>query len=235
MPHRDYLDNLKSEIRIRTVPLLRPILAALFALLPVAAAAEIELSFYGGLQGAPHSDVSITGDGVLPDSDFTAGWEGRSFTAPPHYGVRATWWRTETLGFGLDFNHAKVYADDETLAESGLDHFEFSDGINILTLNAYRRWNEALGGLTPYVGGGVGLSIPHVEVVDDGTRTWGYQVTGPAVAWVAGVSFPISGQWSVFGEYKGTYSMNTADLDTGGTLETDIVTNALNLGVSFNF
>lgn len=206
-----------------------------FAFAPLAAAGEVELSFYGGWQSAPHSAVTISGDSVLADSDFTAGWEGRSFEAPPHYGVRATWWRTETLGFGLDLNHTKVYADAETLADSGLSHFEFSDGLNILTLNAYRRWNDALGGLTPYIGGGIGLAIPHVEVVDDGTRTWGYQLTGPAVAWMAGLSYPINDRWSVFGEYKGTYSMNEATLDTGGTLETDVITNALNLGVSFNF
>jgi len=204
-------------------------------LAPLPATAEVELSFYGGWQSAPHSVVTISGDAVLSDQEFTAGWEGRSFDAPPHYGVRATWWRTESLGFGVDLNHTKVYADAATLAASGLSHFEFSDGLNILTLNAYRRWNDALGGLTPYIGGGIGLAIPHVEVVDDGTRTWGYQVTGPAVAWMAGISYPINDRWSVFGEYKGTYSQNEARLDTGGTLETDVITNALNLGVSFNF
>jgi lipid A oxidase len=204
-------------------------------MLPVVAMAEVELSFYGGVQGAPHSDVSISGNPVIPDDSFTAGWEGRSFTAPPYYGLRATWWRNETLGFGLDFTHSKVYADDETLTESGLSRFEFSDGINIFTVNMYRRWPESFGSLTPYVGGGLGVSVPHVEVTGGTSETFEYQLTGPAVAFVAGASYPISDRWSVFGEYKGTYSMNTADLDGGGTLETDIVTNAFNVGVSFDF
>jgi lipid A oxidase len=39
----------------------------------------------------------------------------------------------------------------------------------------------------------------------------------------------------VFGEYKGTYSSNEAELSGGGSLETDIVTNAFNVGVSFRF
>lgn len=155
---------------------------------------------------------------------------------PPYYGLRATWWRTETLGFGIEINHTKVYADDETLTTSGLDAFEFTDGLNIVTLNAMRRWPDAFGGLTPYVGGGIGAAIPHAQVEVIGLpRTFGYQVTGPAVAWIAGASYPISENWSVFGEYKGTYSVNTVDLDSGGTLETDIVTNAINLGVSFSF
>lgn len=213
------------------------ILAALCAL-PAAAAAEgLQFSVYGGLQSAPHSSSSVNGDAVLGDIDFSAGWEGRSTDAPPYYGLRATWWQTERLGFGLDVNHTKVYADDETLADTGFEHLEFSDGLNIVTVNAYYRWPGALGGLTPYVGGGVGVAVPHVELRDDdtGSDTAEYQLTGPAATVIAGVEYPISETWSVFGEYKGTYSRNEADLDSGGTLETDIVTNALNVGVSFNF
>lgn len=204
--------------------------------LPQASAAEVELSFYGGWQTAPHSDVAIRGDGAIPDQDFTAGWEGRSFDTPPYYGLRATWWQSDAFGFGVDVNHAKVYADAATLAESGLDWFEFSDGLNILTVNAYRRWEGALGAFTPYVGGGVGVAFPHVEVRAPGaSETWGYQITGPAATWLAGVTYPINDRWSVFGEYKGTWSQNSADLADGGTLETDVITNALNLGVSFSF
>jgi lipid A oxidase len=205
------------------------------ALTPVAAAAEVELSAYGGFQSAPHSGVSISGSPSISDDDFTAGWEGRSGDAPPYYGFRATWWRSATLGFGLEINHAKVYADDETLDASGLSRLEFSDGLNILTLNVFRRWPDALGAMTPYVGGGVGVAVPHVEVTGGTSETFEYQLTGPAVAFVAGASYPISDRWAVFGEYKGTYSMNDADLDGGGSLETDIVTNAFNLGVSFDF
>ena len=197
--------------------------------------AEVELSFYGGWQSAPHSNVSISGDSVIPDDDFTAGWDGRSFEAPPHYGLRATWWRNEDLGFGIELNHTKVYADDATLAASGLDHFEFSDGLNIVTFNVFRRWEEAFGGFTPYLGGGLGVSIPHVEVTVPGSKTFEYQLAGPAVAWMAGASYPITDRWSVFGEYKGTYSMNETELETGGSLDTDIITNAVNFGVSFDF
>jgi lipid A oxidase len=209
------------------------------ALTAISAAAQVELGFYGGYQTAPHSSVSVRGDSILDDEDFTAGWEGRSFQTPPYYGLRGTWWQSETLGFGLDFVHAKVYADDETLADNDYDRLEFTDGINILTVNVYRRWPESFAGLTPYLGGGAGISVPHVEVTkssDNGTsETFEYQLTGPAVTWMAGASYPISEQWSVFGEYKGTYSMNKADLDSGGTLETDIITNAVNVGISFSF
>ncbi len=209
------------------------------ALAPVVAFAEVEISVYGGWQTAPHSGVTIddpalVGAGANPS--FTAGWEGRSFDMPPYYGIRATWWQNPTFGFGVDFTHAKVYADDATLAASGLYMLEFTDGLNILTVNAMHRWPSAFGNVTPYVGAGLGISVPHVEVGIEGQpETFGYQFTGPAATWIAGVSVPINDSWSVFGEYKGTYSINSATLDTGGTLDTSIVTNALNLGISFNF
>lgn len=219
------------------------LLAGLASLAWTPARAEVELSFYAGPQSAPHSDLSISGAGVIPDLDVTAGWEGRSFSAPIHAGGRVTFWRPDDWGWGFEVNHTKVYADDDTLAETGLDHLEFSDGLNIVTVNAFRRFPDALdgalggrfGGVTPYLGAGAGVSVPHVEVTSGDSKTWEYQITGPAVAVMAGASLPISDRWSVFGEYKGTYSRNEADLEGGGTLETDIVTNALNLGVSFRF
>lgn len=199
------------------------------------AAAETELSFYLGAQTSPHSRI----DGTNDDGAFNEliGWEGRSAEAPPYYGVRATWWRTETLGFGVELNHAKVYAPDDEAAAAGFDNLEFTDGLNILTLNAFRRWPEKwVGGrVTPYVGGGIGLAIPHVDVDDGTNETFEYQVTGPAMMVAAGASYAVNEQWSLFGEYKFTYSQNEADLEGGGTLESDIITNALNVGVSFNF
>ncbi|MDG1866298.1 MAG: outer membrane beta-barrel protein [Yoonia sp.] len=214
---------------------MRQFLSALTIIaLPATAMAEVELSFYGGLQSALESDVAVSGDSVIPDRTDTLTWEGRSFDAPPYYGWRATYWASPEFGYGLDFAHNKVYPKDDVLP-AGYSKLEFTDGLNTLTVNAYRRWENAIAGLTPYVGGGVGLSIPHVEVVSGASETFGYQVTGPAATWIAGASYPISDQWSVFGEYKGNYTQNDADLDTGGSLSTDIITNAVNVGVSFRF
>ncbi len=209
--------------------------ATLAGLVAAPALAEVELSFYGGYQTAPHSTFEVTGDPFVPDTRIGAGWEGRSFENPIYYGVRATWWQSETFGVGLDVNHTKVYADDETLAETGFERLEFSDGLNIVTVNAYRRWPGMWGSLTPYVGGGIGISVPYVELTDGASDTAGYQYGGPAVAWIAGASYAIDETWSVFGEYKGTYSINDVDLDTGGSIETDIITNAINFGVSYTY
>lgn len=205
-----------------------------FFAVPTLVSAQVELSFYGGAQSAPASDVAIRDDSVIADDDFSINWEGRSASAPIYYGIRATRWQSPTFGYGLDFAHNKVYPKDGELPD-GYDVLEFTDGLNTLTVNAYRRWPNALGDVSPYVGGGLGVAIPHVEVTNGASETFGYQLTGPAATWIAGASYPISDQWSVFGEYKGTFSSNSGNLDTGGTVESDIFTNAVNLGVSFNF
>ena len=210
---------------------------ALFCWLMVApgvAFAQVELSFYGGAQSAPASDISIRNDPFIDDTDFRQAWEGRSASAPIYYGIRATRWQSPTFGYGLDFAHNKVYPKDDEMP-AGFDVLEFTDGLNTLTVNAYRRWPNLLGDVSPYVGGGLGVSIPHVEVTNGESETFGYQLTGPAATWIAGASYPISDQWAVFGEYKGTFSSNTAKLDSGGKLRSDIFTNAVNVGVSFNF
>jgi lipid A oxidase len=193
-----------------------------------AARAEVEVSLYGGYQTAPHSTIRSD---TLGD-DFVR-WEGRSFEMPPYYGVRATWWRSPTFGWGLEFNHAKVYADDPE--SYGYAQLEMTDGLNLLTANIWRRW-PGEGPWTPYVGAGLGLAVPHVEVQPTGqTETVGYQITGPAMQVVAGASYRLNDRWSLFGEYKASYSKHRIDLDSGGTLSTDIVTNALNLGASIRF
>jgi lipid A oxidase len=202
-------------------------------LLPAAASAEVELSFYGGIQSAPHSDVFTSNADGYP-SNTRVKWEGRSFDMPPYYGVRATYWSSDIFGFGLDFTHTKVYSDDASRDGTPYTVLEFTDGMNTLTANAYRRF-QPMGDFAPYVGAGIGLAIPHVEVSNGVTSTEEYQITGPAATLLAGASYPISQRMSLFGEYKFTYSQNEADLSGGGTLNTDIITNAVNVGVSFSF
>jgi lipid A oxidase len=199
------------------------------------ASAQTELSFYGGAQSAPHSGVSGTDPGGIGPFDFTAGWEGRPFAAPPYYGVRLTWWQSDAWGWGVDFSHDKVYADAGTLSANGLTVLEFSDGLNVLTFNGYRKWDDFGGAFVPYVGAGIGVSLPHVEFDSGAGRTFEYQLGGPAVSVVAGARYPLGDRWSLFGEYKGTYSINNVDLVSGGDLSTSIVTNSFNLGATFGF
>lgn len=213
------------------------LLASLFILPCVGAQAETELSFYTGYQTAPHSVVTGNDPEATWTDEFTAAWDGKSFAAPPYYGMRATRWTSDTFGWGAEFTHAKVYADDETRDANGYDRFEFTDGLNIITINAMRRWPGQWGDkITPYIGGGVGFAMPHVDIrATGGSHTFGYQVTGPAVRAIAGVSYQLNEKWSAFAEYQGTYSMNKVELENGGSFDTDVITNALNIGLGFTF
>lgn len=197
-------------------------------------AGEWELSTYGGYQSAPHSDVEVS-DGT----DFNAGWEGKSFAMPLYWGVRGTYWfeggQLENLGISLDFSHAKVYADDETLTKAGWEHFEMTDGINLLTVNALYRFPIENSRFTPYVGAGVGINVPHIEVTRPSGTTSEYQLGGATLQAQAGVKFDITDRWAAFVEYKGNYSFVDVDIDSGDSLKTEIFTNAVNIGVSFKF
>ncbi len=210
--------------------------AAIFLSLAAPASAEIELSLYGGSQSSPHSRVSGTYPGTGANYDALIGWDGKSLAPPPYYGARATWWRRPDLGFGLELTHAKVYAPFAERNAIGFNRLEFTDGHNIITLNVTKRWSDRFGPFTPYVGAGLGVALPHVDVTSaNGHRTYGYQLTGPAARLTAGMKYDLTDSWALFGEYQFTYSSNRAKLPAGGTLNTDIITNAINIGVSFSF
>ncbi|MFB2549567.1 outer membrane protein [Ensifer soli] len=199
------------------------------------ASAGMDVSIYGGVQGAPHSTVT-TSDGT----DFTAGWEGKSFAAPPYYGGRATWWLDDLdipgWGVSLEFSHAKVYADEETFAKTpGWSVLEFTDGLNLVTINGLYRLESPGRAWTPYVGLGAGLNIPHVEVTRPSGKTFEYQVGGATLQAEAGIAYQFAEHWSVFTEYKGNYSFVNVDIDHGATLKTDIFTNAINVGLTYHW
>lgn len=200
---------------------------------PAVAQQQFQVSVYGGYQGASHSGVTTT-DG----DSFTAGWEGKPFQFPTYYGARGTWWLDDVglpnTGLSIDFAHVKVYADDETLAESGYSVLEFTDGLNVLTVNAlYKFWPESA--FRPYVGAGVGITIPHVEVTRGPDETFEYQYGGPAIQAQFGVEYRFNESWSAFAEYKGNYSMVDVAIDNGERLKTNLVTHAVNVGVSYHF
>ncbi len=196
--------------------------------------AETEVSFYSGLQTALPSDVSIVGDTSIPTSSFEQSWEGQSLEWPIYAGFRLTRWVTSSFGYGLDYTHNKTAPLDGD-KPAGFNALEFTDGLNTWTINAYYKWPIAWREVTPYVGAGAGLSVPGVEITYFGLETFNYQITGPAVTWIAGASMPVGDNYAVFAEYKGTYTQNDVDLIGGGTLSTDILTNAINIGFSYQF
>ena len=208
------------------------------ALLASPAAAEFELGGYIGPQIAHDSDIEGNDPGGVGAFSIDAIWEGRAFEPPPHYGFRLIYWRTERFGWQLDFDHQKVYADDETLSTTGFEELEFTDGLNALTVGPIWRWQlEQAPRVGFYTGVGAGLSIPYVEVqtTPTGPITDELQIGGPALTFMAGVRYALNDRWTAFGEYKGTRHWVDVDLSGGGDLDTAIATHALNIGISYTF
>ena len=218
--------------------------ATLFAA-PVAA--EMELSFYLGVQSVQDSTISGTMPGGAPVSQ-SVDWKGNPLENPYYYGARGTWWTANNFGFGLELTHAKAYADSAAQAALGVSRLEMSDGHNILTANVMKRWPGAFAStpkFTPYVGAGLGVAVPHVDVqvIGASNRTFGYEQTGLAARGIAGVKYDINDKWALFGEYQVTWSDNDLTVDpdplvpgqTAGKLSTDIVTHAVNFGLSYSF
>jgi lipid A oxidase len=202
------------------------------------ASAEVQFSVYGGANTNNDSEVTIEGSSAAVDGSYDTEWDGASFEMPPYWGLRGTYWMTTfgmpNWGVAIDYTHAKAKADLDDFPDE-VTQLEFTDGLNIVTANALYRhpFNDRFG---LYAGAGLGASIPHVELNDeDGEETFEYQVTGPAVQALAGATFEIGHGFSAFGEYKASYTWNDADLDGGGSLETDILTHHFALGISYAF
>ena len=197
-------------------------------------AQSIEISVYGGVQSSPHS--RITGKHSTSGAQYSelVGWEGKSFDAPIYYGIRTTFWRNDKFGYGAEFTHTKAYAPSNALQNAGFDRLEFTDGHNIITFNMNRRWE--LGEFKTYSLVVVGIAMPHVDALPSGgLHTFEYQYTGPSVRVAVGLSRNLNEDFSIFTEYQFTASDNKVSLRNGGTLNTKLLTNAVNLGVSYNF
>jgi lipid A oxidase len=218
------------------------------------ASAEFQIGIYGGWNDSFDSDVTLVQPNGTNLTLYDVPWDGKSFESPPYWGVRGIYWLDMNPSWGVmvDYNHAKIYSElGATVKVSGtrngvalngkdrvsntFDILEFTDGLNEIYLGGTYRWQHER--WTPYVGLGVGLSFPHVEIRRTGSsiRTFEYQVTGVAVEGLVGLEYRITPRVSAFGDYKLSFSSNDADVKGGGTLETDVWTNHFILGLSYRF
>jgi lipid A oxidase len=203
------------------------------------ALAETQISVYGGANGNFDNSVSVDAPGV--NDDRTVGWKGGAFDMPPYWGVRGTYWlsKSSNWGFAIDYTHAKASADIDFAADTTYNRLEFTDGNTLLMFEVLYRFNPMMNGsLVPYVGAGVGVTIPHVEVTldsDPGNKTYDYQLAGPAARILAGLEYKLNESWSLFTEGRLSYSHISADLHGGGSLETDLWSPELAVGLTYRF
>ena len=214
------------------------VVTATLTLAASTAFAEVQLSIFGGGNTGFDSKVK-TEKGAVSDSRNVS-WDGKPFQAPPYYGARATYWfeKTSPWGVALDYTHQKVYADINFAADPVYDHLEFTDGNNIITLNAMYRFQKPDSKWGYYVGGGPGVAIPSVEVTLDafpGQLTHRYEWTGFAAEALTGVQYKFTDHIAGFTEAKLTYTQNNGDLVGGGTVKTHVWSPQAAVGLSYSF
>ena len=223
----------------------RQVTAALSALFLVVATspatAEVEVSLYMGAGGFGGSNVSGALPGGQPLNEYV-NWDNED--SPFYYGGRAIWWTSGNYGFGLEGTRAKGVATEEDRESIGAERFDMSDGLNIFTANVMKSWPRR--SFEPYIGAGVGLSVPHagIRLKGDAADLTAREETGIAARGMVGGKYALSGNWSLFTEYQFTVSDNEIRLesasagstaDTDSSLKTRLTTHAINFGLSFNF
>lgn len=187
----------------------------------VAPGREVLIAAYFGAPYTYPSDVSVKKAGQHDFSVAEVAWDGQPFKSPIYYGARVVrWFEGGATGAMLDFTHSKAIARlrEEKSFSGTLDgapapakamlgdvfrRLEFSHGHNMLTLNGLWRLPLRWPRLSPYVGAGVGVNLPHTEVQlkTDKQRTYEYQYTGPVVQALVGVELRLP-RMSYFLEYK---------------------------------
>lgn len=212
---------------------------------PMPAKRKFQVGVYGGYNVSFDSDVSIDEAGTNLTLDDVE-WDGDSFGDAPYWGVRFTYWpeRFPNWGFMVDYTHAKIKSEkDSGSGPSGetvrdvFDRLEFTDGLNLLTFNGIYKYDYSRK-LKPYAGAGIGFAFPHVEVeqtIANAPVTLEYQVTGVAAQVLAGLEWNYDERFALFTEYKLSYAEIDADLDQGGSLETEAFTNHFIFGASVKF
>ena len=197
--------------------------------------AESEFGIFGGNQSSPHSTVTNSSSTAsTAQSSFYTGWKADSFSFPIYLGMRYTHWLDDDWGYSLNYAHTKAMSTDRETVN--YNRLEFTDGANPVTALAMRRFSYRA--VKPYVGAGLGISVPHVEVQwTNGTaskKTFEYQYGGPVATLLAGFSYPYSDKWNLFTDFQMHYMWLDTAVD-GGRLKTNLITNAINVGVSYRF
>ncbi|MEM7621273.1 MAG: outer membrane beta-barrel protein [Pseudomonadota bacterium] len=205
---------------------------------------KFQFGVYGGHNDSFDSDVSLNESGTNVSLDDVE-WDGDSFGDAPYWGIRLTYWPDSypNWGFMVDYTHAKIKAETSSGTSSSgnvgnvFDRLEFTDGLNLLTFNGVYRYDYSET-IKPYAGAGIGFAFPHVEVeqsINNAPVTMEYQVTGVAAQILAGLEWNLDERFALFSEYKLSYADVDADLDQGGTLETEAFTNHFIFGLSYKF
>ena len=247
-----------AQLAARRGTLLKLAAAAMFPLAWAAspAHAEMQIGVYGGWSESFDSDIHLSQPGGTNLTLNDVPWDGDSFEPPPYWGLRGTYWLNSAPSWGLmlDYNHAKVIADQGAVVSvtgtrDGVkrgpkdrvgDTFqvmEFTDGLNEIFFGGQYRW--IFDRWTPYVGVRCRLRLSACR----SAARWAWSALylrlrahrrrgrRPSRARIP----PHSSASRYLAIISSAISNNDAYLKDGGSLQTDVVTNHFIFGVSYRF
>ena len=187
---------------------------------------------YAGATKTHAADVRVSRvanpDVVLPKVRF----EGRSFSRPLYYGIRAGYMLRPSIGLEGEFIHLKVFARDLPRG-SVLQQYNISHGLNLVLGNVV--WRRSI---ADRVGGavrvGLGPTIPHVEVrmIDESVDE--YRLGNIAAQFSGGVEAQLKNRMWWTGEYKYTMTKQQFDL-VNSDVENVFATHHFVTGIVFRF
>lgn len=231
-------------------------LALLASACGATAMAETSIAVYTGASRTSDSDLHVAQPGL--GTDLVARdvrWSAKPFKPAPYYGLRATWFPTAESRWGasLDFTHYKAYAQTARVggvqgtwmggAVAGaapldryVQRFELSHGVNTLSANLVYRFPAVWSGrLTPYVGAGPAVYLPHTESTVGGVpNDASYHAAGFGVHLQAGARYRLTDRWAVFIETKFDRGRVKVDV-ASGTARTTLQTMHLVGGIAMDF
>lgn len=219
---------------------------------------EMQIGFYTGKSFSPPSDVIMKAPGGTDITLKDVKWKGDSFKPSPFYGGRGIDWNSKlpALGVMVDYTHAKATAiRSQIVSQTGKRNgrevppvepfsatfrkLEFTHGLNFLTLNGVYRAAGVHRRIVPYAGLGIGFAVPFVHARVQGRPRSEYvleaQMSGVAYQVFGGLEWRVfkSDRYSVFTEYKLTYTANDMTLHDGATLRANILIHQFNIGGYF--
>ncbi|MEZ4416445.1 MAG: hypothetical protein R3E10_11930 [Gemmatimonadota bacterium] len=226
---------------------------ALTLLAPVALSAQgagprVEIHAYGGRSWTQPSDLVLS-SGPRRIELRDVAWREEPFQQPLYWGARLLLWLPGgAWGALVDFTHAKLTATAsqpvrtvvrgegapldlvQPLGET-IERFRMTHGYNIVTLGGLGRFGNGRR-VSPYVGLGGGVVIPHVEALIQGAATSRYQWGGFAARATAGLGIGVVGRLRLFCDYGVVLARSELVVEPTSTLEVPALTHTLNLGLA---
>ena len=201
--------------------------------------AEFQIGGYGGWSESFDSDIHLSQPGGTNLTLNDVPWESKSFHPPPYWGVTRHLLARQRSELG-PHGRLQPRQGHRRPGRRGERHrvpgTASSSGPRIGSATPSRSWSSPTASMRSFFGGSISLDVRSLDALcrcrrrlrlpacggaprawtAQSAHTFDYQVTGVAVEGLVGLEYHLTQRFSLFGDYKLSYSNNDADLKDGG-------------------